>query len=1734
MWHSTSKILRLITLLAAVLSAPAVSRAAFIISEILPVNTTGLKDEDGTFQPWIEIWNTDPTNKFSLTNYRLVHGATIWLLPDIEILPDERLVIFASGKNRQTSTSRLHTNFTLSATGGALSFQQPSGTVESSFPAYPALAANVSHGRDLADPTLVGNYTSPTPGDPNNYTGTGVAGKVVASLSSRAFTGTLNVNFTQVTPEAGVVVRYTTDGSVPTPSSTAYVSGKPVVIPATTLLRARVFQTGKLPGETESMGYLLLNGTTSGFHTAAPIVVVSNFGLGTFPNDGDQPSFMWVWEPSPTDGRARLSSLPTLTSRTVVDRRGSSTLGNPKTNFNLETRHGSDDADRNVSLLGMPAESDWVFHAPYYYDRSALHNPFFYQLSNNIGRLAMRTRMAEVFVETSGGELDFTGTDSGDYFGLYNVMEKVRRGKDRVDVADLDTYDNDAVGKTGGHIFKVDRRDPGDGGFSAGGQGGLVYYYPKEIALKTPQRDPQEQYLTDFLNSINTVINDPGYTNPTTGYAAWIDVPAAVDHHLLNIWTFNVDALVLSAYLHKDREGKLVYGPVWDVDRGLSSTDGRDANPAVWGWNFFTHWWWPRLFSDPDFYQRYIDRWVELRKGKFSPTSVNALLDALNAQATAEAVARDLARWNQAKREWTSPFTGAVYPASQDAEVQRLKDYLQQRANFFESQWVAPVTFSQNGGSVSPGFTLTMSAPGATIYYTLNGTDPRPSGGGAPTVGGGVFTYTGPTTINATTRVRARAYNPGWTALTGGSNPPLVSFWSGLADSVFSTAPAAVTGKLNLTEVHYNPLPNGATDGDEYEFLEFKNVTATSIDLTGLTFSNGIEYSFPPAATLAPGAFWIIARNAAKFAERYPFVTLHGLYTGKLDNSGERFALLSAGGAPIFDFSYDDVSPWPLTADGLGSSLVPIVPSVHVTPGDPATWRSSSGIGGSPGADDPALGIPGIIINEVLTNSTLPLIDSIELHNPTAAPVAITDWWLTDDSTVPKKYRIPATTIPAGGYVTFTEAQFNPTPGLGTSFSFSSNGEQACLFSGDASGNLTGYARFFTYQAADENVSFGRYVNSVGEESFPAQSARTPGAANAGPRIGPLVINEIQYFPAVGLDEYVEIRNVSASAVNLWDPANPTNTWKLTGLDFVFPANTTIPAGGYALIVGLSPSAFRTKYAIPASVQIFATAGILNNSGQRLTLEKPAPPYVNGAQTVVPFVIVDSVRYSSVAPWQSGAAGGGSSLQRSSGSSFADDPANWGTGGLTPGAPNVINQVPSIALTNPPPGASYIFPSVLEFSTTASDLDGVVTKVEFFSGSTLIGTDTTAPFSFAWTSFTTGSHTITARATDNSFGTTTSAPVTIQVTGNGTGGAGTGWYAQYYKDSNGTTHLVDPPLGTRTDATLNFNSTAGWPNNFVPGVAPTGTLFSGRWSGRLLAPATGTFNFYTGSADGIRLFINGQLLINHWTDHAYTTHAAALALTAGQFYDIVVEYYQNLGDAVLRLDYECTAGGIARQVIPAARVYPAGAPLLLARPGPVTLSTGQTIGFNVLATGGGALTYQWQRNNVNIAGATSTSLLLQDPLATQAGTYRVIVTNAMGSTTSGSAGLAIPDTDGDSIPDYWETQNGLNPAVANPGDTDGDGASDVAEYLAGTHPQNAASHLTLSVIQGTVPVTNYRLSFTGQSNRSYSLQYKNTLSAPTWSPLHQIPAANGLRALKYIDPAAGQAERYYRVITPLE
>lgn len=966
------------------------------ITEIMVQNTGGIRDEDSTRQPWIELWNPNASAKVALTTasgtaMKLDNGSVTWQMPDLEIMPDERIVVWASGKNRAVLTAPLHANFTLPASGAVVLRKTSDNTIVSRLN-YGPQTADVSFGRDEWDTattaTVTGTYTNPTPGERNNYSGPGVAGNVLISPGSRAFDGTLSVAISPVQPDPGAVIRYTVNGTVPIPSSSRYLA--PISVSATQLVRARAFKTGLLPGETETMGYLQLKpaGTVPADHTlnfssAIPLVAITNFNGGTPPDTGDQSGFLWVWEPAPPDNRARFTNPPVLATRIVMDRRGSSTLTNPKHNLNVEFRKARDDDSESGALLGMPAESDWVFHAPYRWDRSLVHNPLVYEMSRRMGRYAARTRMAEVFIDTNGGYLSFSGGAGGDYFGVYNVMEKIRRGGDRVDIRKLDTYDHDAVAVSGGYIFKVDRLDPGDTGFTAGGEA-RSFYYPNESLIKSPQRDPQEQYLTNYLNRTGTTLQSTTWNHPVTGYAAWLDVPSCIDHHLLNVWSFNVDALRLSGFWHKERGGKLAAGPVWDFDRALDSDDSRDDNPAVWraasagDTDVFNYNWWNRLFADVDFYQKYIDRWQEMRRGAFSRSSIDALVDDLNNQIGTDAAGRDLTRWAQAKRNWSSPFTGTAY-TGQPAEIQRIKDYLQQRANFMDSQWVGPVTAAVPQGQITPGTRVSLAGPASSaIYYTLNGADPRPAGGSG-TVPGGVLTYSGPITLTGTTRLRARAYKASHTALTGPGNPSLVSKWSGLTNLLFSVDTPAAAGSLVVTEIHYhpaNPEPSETTlnafwGDNDFEFIELRNLTEGPLNLAGCQIDSGITFSFSGdnAVSIPAGGYLILAADPTAFAARYGSGgQVLGPFTGSLSNGGETLRLLAANAAAIQEITWSDA--WHPATDGAGNSLVVYNARATSGYGDAANWRASAAPGGSPRTAEPNLP-PEITLEQEAVTSLL-------------------------------------------------------------------------------------------------------------------------------------------------------------------------------------------------------------------------------------------------------------------------------------------------------------------------------------------------------------------------------------------------------------------------------------------------------------------------------------------------------------------------------------------------------------------------------------------------------------------------------------------------------------------------------------------------------------------------------------------------------------------------------------------
>jgi len=168
--------------------------------------------------------------------------------------------------------------------------------------------------------------------------------------------------------------------------------------------------------------------------------------------------------------------------------------------------------------------------------------------------------------------------------------------------------------------------------------------------------------------------------------------------------------------------------------------------------------------------------------------------------------------------------------------------------------------------------------------------------------------------------------------------------------SQYNVYSASNISAIRVTELNYHPADVDTTNDSEYEFIELKNTGDTELNLTGYAFINGIDYTFGEAS-VAAHSFVVLASNSEKFQELYGFAPF-GEYSGKLDNGGERITFVSSSGDTILNFKYDDSSPWPVEADGLGYTLVS--KSINGT-GDPDSasyWAVSGQLRGSPGADD--------------------------------------------------------------------------------------------------------------------------------------------------------------------------------------------------------------------------------------------------------------------------------------------------------------------------------------------------------------------------------------------------------------------------------------------------------------------------------------------------------------------------------------------------------------------------------------------------------------------------------------------------------------------------------------------------------------------------------------------------------------------------------------------------------------
>jgi len=215
---------------------------------------------------------------------------------------------------------------------------------------------------------------------------------------------------------------------------------------------------------------------------------------------------------------------------------------------------------------------------------------------------------------------------------------------------------------------------------------------------------------------------------------------------------------------------------------------------------------------------------------------------------------------------------------------------------------------AQHGGHVSSTDSLAITAGSGTIYYTIDGNDPRLPGGAVDT--GHAMTYSGSFNLSHSTHVKARAKS-------GGT-------WSALNDAVYAVGP--VGANLRINEIMYHPQATGDPNDPNKEFVELWNIGPDPINLSLVSFTNGIDFTFGDLE-LPPDEFALVVRNQEVFLTEYeghPGI-LAGEYSGKLDNGGERITLVDALGKTIQSFRYKD--GWYDITDGGGFSLTIVDPT---------------------------------------------------------------------------------------------------------------------------------------------------------------------------------------------------------------------------------------------------------------------------------------------------------------------------------------------------------------------------------------------------------------------------------------------------------------------------------------------------------------------------------------------------------------------------------------------------------------------------------------------------------------------------------------------------------------------------------------------------------------------------------------------------------------------------------------
>ncbi len=352
-----------------------------------------------------------------------------------------------------------------------------------------------------------------------------------------------------------------------------------------------------------------------------------------------------------------------------------------KKSYSFETRN-EDGSNNNVELLGMPSDNDWILNGPYS-DKTLMRNVLAMEISRSMGNYASRTQFVELLINE-------------EYQGVYVLMEKIKQGEDRVDVAELDVEDVDGDELTGGYIVKIDKFTGSSSDLwqsNYGNESGIpsTYQieYPKEEDLQFIQKKYIEQHFEEFERRL--LFED--LDDEVNGYRGIVDVSTFIDYLILSEIAKNVDAYRLSTFLFKDKnsnDGKISMGPVWDYNLAWGNANycGGESEEGFM-YDFYdlcpedsweVPFWWDRFLEDEVFTGmlrcRYETLRLDILSDEYLLEKINTYSDELEF-----AQKRNFTRWPILDQQvWPNPVVTGTY----EEEVEYLSDFLMNRLEWLD------------------------------------------------------------------------------------------------------------------------------------------------------------------------------------------------------------------------------------------------------------------------------------------------------------------------------------------------------------------------------------------------------------------------------------------------------------------------------------------------------------------------------------------------------------------------------------------------------------------------------------------------------------------------------------------------------------------------------------------------------------------------------------------------------------------------------------------------------------------------------------------------------------------------------------------------------------------------------------------------------------------------------------------------------------------------------------------